>query len=297
MPELPEILLYINALRSRLLGETLERVRVASPSLLKTYDPPVSAVHGKRVLGLRRLGKRIVIDLEDDLHLVIHLMIAGRFQWKDHGAALPKKLGQAAFDFTSGTLLLTEASPKKRAQLYVVRGEEGVQQQNRGGIEPLDASLAQFMEALVRENRTLKRALTDPRLFSGIGNAHSDEILFEAQLSPARLTRQLPSEDVKKLYQATQRSLRAWTEILQEEAGDDFPGKVTAFHPRMAVHGRYNQPCVRCGSPIQRIVYATNETNYCARCQTGGKLLADRAFSRLLKEDWPKTLEELEDAR
>ncbi|MEX2283557.1 MAG: DNA-formamidopyrimidine glycosylase family protein [Gemmatimonadota bacterium] len=294
MPELPEILLYINALESRLLGETLERVRIASPSLLKTYDPPVSVVHGKPVLGLRRLGKRIVIDLEDDLHIVIHLMIAGRFQWKPHNAPVPKKVGQAALDFSSGTLLLTEASPKKRAQLYVVRGEEGVQQQNRGGLEPLEATLEQFAEALVRENRTLKRALTDPRLFSGIGNAHSDEILFEAQLSPARLTRKMLPEEIAQLYEATQRSLRAWTEILQEEAGDDFPGKVTAFHPRMAVHGRYNQPCVRCGAPIQRIVYATNETNYCARCQTGGKLLADRAFSRLLKDDWPKTLEELE---
>ena len=294
MPELPEILLYINALEPRVLGETIERLRIASPSVLKTFDPPASSVHGKQVIGLRRLGKRIVFDLEDDLHIVVHLMIAGRFQWKAHGAPIPKKLGQAAFDFSSGTLLLTEASPKKRAQLYVVRGEEGVQQQNRGGLEPLDASLAQFSEALMRENRTLKRALTDPRLFSGIGNAHSDEILFEAQLSPARLTRQLPPEDVARLYEATQRSLRAWTEILQEEAGDEFPGKVTAFHPRMAVHGRYNQPCLRCGAPIQRIVYATNETNYCARCQTGGKLLADRAFSRLLKEDWPKTLEELE---
>jgi formamidopyrimidine-DNA glycosylase len=297
MPELPEILLYINALEPRVLGETLERMRIASPSVLKTFDPPVSSVHGKQVIGLRRLGKRIVFDLEDDLHIVVHLMIAGRFQWKPHGVAIPKKLGQAAFDFSSGTLLLTEASPKKRAQLYVVRGEEGVQQQNRGGLEPLDASLEQFSEALTRENRTLKRALTDPRLFSGIGNAHSDEILFEAQLSPARLTRQLPPADVERLYEATQRSLRAWTEILQEEAGDEFPGKVTAFHPRMAVHGRYNQPCLRCGAPIQRIVYATNETNYCARCQTGGKLLADRAFSRLLKEDWPKTLEELEDGR
>jgi formamidopyrimidine-DNA glycosylase len=247
------------------------------------------------VLGLRRLGKRIVMDLEGDVHLIIHLMIAGRFQWKEHGAPLARKLGQAAFDFSNGTLLLTEAGTKKRAQLYVVRGEAGVRAQDRGGIEPLEATLEQFQEALAKENRTLKRALTDPRLFSGIGNAHSDEILWLAQLSPARLTRQLSPEEAQRLYTATQSSLREWTDILISEAGAEFPGKVTAFHPKMAVHGRYNQPCPRCGAPIQRIVYATNETNYCARCQTGGKLLADRAFSRLLKDDWPKTLEELEE--
>jgi formamidopyrimidine-DNA glycosylase len=295
MPELPEILLYMQALESRIVGETLERVRVASPSLLKTFDPPLSATHGLRVVGLRRLGKRIVIDLEDDLHLIVHLMIAGRFQWKEHGAPVPRKLGHAAFDFSSGTLLLTEAGTKKRAQLFVVRGEEGVRAQDRGGLEPLEATLEQFRAALTRENRTLKRALTDPRLFSGIGNAHSDEILFEAQLSPARLARQLSDQESVRLYQAVQRSLREWTRILIEEAGAEFPAKVTAFHPKMAVHGRYNQPCQRCGARIQRIVYATNETNYCARCQTGGKLLADRAFSRLLRDDWPKTLEELEE--
>ncbi|MGH7467316.1 MAG: Fpg/Nei family DNA glycosylase [Longimicrobiales bacterium] len=295
MPELPEILLYMRALDARIVGETLERIRIASPSLLKTFDPPLGAVSDKRVLGLRRLGKRIVIDLEDDLHLIIHLMIAGRFQWKEHGAPVPRKLGHAAFDFSTGTLVLTEAGTKKRAQLFVVRGEEGVRAQDRGGLEPLEASLAQFCAALTRENRTLKRALTDPRLFSGIGNAHSDEILFEAQLSPARLARQLSEEESARLYQATQKSLQEWTGILMEEAADDFPSKVTAFHPKMAVHGRYNQPCPRCGARIQRIVYATNETNYCARCQTGGKLLADRAFSRLLRDDWPKTLEELEE--
>lgn len=294
MPELPEVNLYLRALRPRLLGETVERIRIASPSLLKTFEPPVSAVHGKQVTGLRRVGKRIVLDLEDDLHLVIHLMISGRFQWKDYGAAVPRKVGHAAFDFSSGTLLLTEASPKKRAQLFVVRGEAAVRAQDRGGIEPLEATLAQFKEALQRENRTLKRGLTDPRLFSGIGNAHSDEILWEAQLSPVRLTRQLDDDEVARLYEATQRSLRAWTDLLQEEAGDEFPAKVTAFHPEMAMHGKYGQPCPRCGSPIQRIVYASNETNYCARCQTGGKLLADRSLSRLLGEDWPKTLEELE---
>ncbi len=295
MPELPEILLYLRALETRIVGETLERVRVASPSLLKTFDPRPSAAYGKRVLGLRRLGKRIVIDLEDDLHLIIHLMIAGRFQWKEYGVALPRKLGQAAFDFSNGTLLLTEAGTKKRAQLLVVRGEEGVRAQDRGGVEPLEVTLGQFQEALLRENRTLKRALTDPRLFSGIGNAHSDEILFQAQLSPARLTRQLSAEEVQRLYNATQSSLREWTEILLDDAGDDFLSKVTAFHPKMAVHGRYNQPCPRCGAPIQRIVYATNETNYCARCQTEGRLLADRALSRLLHDDWPRTLEEFEE--
>jgi formamidopyrimidine-DNA glycosylase len=296
MPELPEIELYLHALRERVLGEELERVRILSPSLLKTFDPPVSEVYGKRVLNLRRLGKRIVFDLEDDLHLVVHLMIAGRFQWKPYGTAVPRKLGHAAFDFSSGTLLLTEAGTKKRAQLFVVRGEEGVQKENRGGLEPLEATEKQFAEALVRENRTLKRGLTDPRIFSGIGNAHSDEILFDAQLSPVRLTRQLEPAEIKRLYKATQRSLREWTVRLQEESGDRFPEKVTAFHPSMSVHGRYGQPCPRCGSPIQRIVYASNETNYCARCQTGGKLLADRALSRLLKEDWPKSLDELEES-
>jgi formamidopyrimidine-DNA glycosylase len=296
MPELPEIELYLHALRERVLGEELERVRILSPSLLKTFDPPVSEVYGKRVLGLRRLGKRIVFDLEDDLHIIVHLMIAGRFQWKAYGAPVPRKLGHAALDFSSGTLLLTEAGTKKRAQLFVVRGEEGVQKENRGGIEPLEATEKQFAEALVRENRTLKRGLTDPRIFSGIGNAHSDEILFDAQLSPVRLTRQLDPAEIKRLYKATQHSLREWTARLQEETGNRFPEKVTAFHPSMAVHGRYNLPCPRCGSPIQRIVYASNETNYCARCQTGGKLLADRALSRLLKEDWPKSLDELEES-
>ena len=296
MPELPEIELYLQALRDRVLGEELERVRIMSPSLLKTFDPPVSEVYGKRVLNLRRLGKRIVFDLEDDLHIIVHLMIAGRFQWKEYGAPVPRKLGHAALDFSSGTLLLTEAGTKKRAQLFVVRGEEGVQKENRGGLEPLEATEAQFAEALVRENRTLKRGLTDPRIFSGIGNAHSDEILFDAQLSPVRLTRQLEPPEIKRLYKATQRSLREWTTRLQEETGKRFPEKVTAFHPSMSVHGRYNQPCPRCGSPIQRIVYASNETNYCARCQTGGRLLADRALSRLLKEDWPKSLDELEES-
>lgn len=292
MPELPEIELYLSALRDRILGEPIERIRILSPSLLKTFEPPVSAAHGRTVEGVRRIGKRIVLDLEGDLHLIIHLMIAGRFQWKPGGSAIPRKLGQAAFDFPGGTLLLTEAGTKRRAQLLVVQGEEGVRAQDRGGIEPLEATVAQFKEALVRENRTLKRGLTDPRIFSGIGNAHSDEILWEAQLSPVRLTRQLDDAEIARLHQAVNRSLREWTVRLQEESDGDFPTKVTAFHPAMAVHGRYGKPCQRCAAPIQRIVYASNETNYCARCQTGGKLLADRALSRLLGEDWPRTLDE-----
>lgn len=294
MPELPEIALYLHALEQRILGRQLQKVRIASISLLKTFDPPLSAIEGRTVRGLRRLGKRIVMDFDDDLHAVIHLMIAGRFQWKAHGAPVPKKLGHAAFDFADGTLLLTEAGTKKRASLHIVRGEAAVQDQHRGGIEPLEVDEDEFAAALRRENRTLKRALTDPRIFSGIGNAHSDEILFEAQLSPTQLTRNLTDEQIHRLYERTQESLRNWIDILVSETADRFPEKVTAFHPRMKVHGRFNQPCVRCGSPIQRIVFADNETNYCATCQTGGKLLADRALSKLLKADWPKTLEEME---
>lgn len=294
MPELPEILLYLHALEARVLGQPLERLRIASPSLLKTVDPSVSTVEGKAIIGLRRLGKRIVFDLEDDIHIVIHLMIAGRFQWKPRGAPIPRKLGQAAFDFPDGTLLLTEAGTKKRASLHIVRGEEAVQAQSRGGVEPLEISLDEFAAALTRENRTLKRALTDPRIFSGIGNAHSDEILLLAKLSPAQLTRNLAPDDVARLYDAVRTNLHEWIGILRDETGPAFPGKVTAFHPRMRVHGRFGQPCPFCGSPIQRIVYASNETNYCATCQTGGRLLADRAFSRLLKGDWPRTLEEME---
>jgi formamidopyrimidine-DNA glycosylase len=295
MPELPEILLYIHALEQRIVGQPLQQIRIASPSLLKTFDPPVSALNGKTVRAIRRLGKRIVFDFDDDVHVVIHLMIAGRFQWKPRGIAIPKKLGQAAFDFPEGTLLLTEAGTKKRASLHVVRGEANVQAQGRGGIEPLEISLVQFSEALTRENRTLKRALTDPRIFSGIGNAHSDEILFLARLSPVQLTRNLNAQEIERLYEATRASLNEWVGILLEETGDGFPTKVTAFHPRMRVHGRYHEPCVVCGAPIQRIVYASNETNYCANCQTEGRLLADRALSRLLKSDWPKSLEDLEE--
>jgi formamidopyrimidine-DNA glycosylase len=295
VPELPEITLYIDALERRIAGRVLERIRILSPSLLRTVDPPVAAAHGLRVAGLERIGKRIVIALEDDLFLVLHLMVTGRLRWKERGAPIPRKLGHAAFDFDDGTLLLTEAGTKKRASLHVVRGRAGLAAHDRGGIDPLAATLEQFRNALLRENRTLKRALTDPRLFSGIGNAHSDEILLFAGLSPVRLTRQLEAAEIDRLFRTTRESLTQWIAILREETGQRFPEKVTAFHPRMAAHGKFRQPCPRCGSPIQRIVYADNETNYCARCQTGGRLLADRALSRLLREDWPRSLDELDE--
>jgi len=247
------------------------------------------------VHGVRRLAKRIVLDFDDDFHIVIHLMIAGRFQWKPRGATIPRRLGQAAFDFPNGTLLLTEAGTKKRASVHVVRGEDAVVALQRGGVEPLEVSREDFAASLTRENRTLKRALTDPRIFSGIGNAHSDEILLLACLSPVQLTRNLSAAEIDRLYHATRESLQEWIGILLTETGDRFPEKVTAFHPRMRVHGRFGQPCTVCGAPIQRIVYASNETNYCAHCQTGGRLLADRALSRLLKEDFPRSLADLED--
>jgi formamidopyrimidine-DNA glycosylase len=294
VPELPEITVYVEALQRHIGGRPLEAVRLASPSLLRTVDPPPRELIGRVVRDVRRLGKRIVWVFDGDLFAVFHLMIAGRFRWKARGAPVPRKLGHAAFDFPAGTLLLTEAGTKKRASLHIVRGEEGVRQHDRGGIEPLSADLPAFRGALLRENRTLKRALTDPRILSGIGNAHSDEILWEAQLSPAKLTSRLNDAEMLRLWHATQRSLLEWTERLREEIGESFPAKITAFHPAMAVHGRFREPCPRCGAPIQRIVYASNETNYCAKCQTAGKLLADRAFSRLLREDWPRTLEDLE---
>jgi formamidopyrimidine-DNA glycosylase len=297
MPELPEITVYVEALGARIAGQPLERIRITSPSLLRTYDPPVSALTGKIVRSVERLNKRIVLTFDDDLIVVIHLMIAGRFRWKERGAAIPKKLGQAAFDFPNGTLLLTEAGTKRRASMHVLRGRDALSEHQRGGIEPLTSSPDEFRAALVRENRTLKRALTDPRIFSGIGNAHSDEILHLAKLSPVKLTHRLADEEIARLQSATIQSLNEWVEILRTESGEKFPEKVTAFHPRMAVHGRYGQPCPVCGSAIQRIAYADNETNYCATCQTGGKLLADRSLSRLLKDDWPKTLEELEELR
>ena len=292
MPELPEISLYLSALEPRVLGETLERTRILSPSLPRTVDPPLSACLGRKVVGLRRMGKRIVFAFEDELFLVLHLMIAGRLRWRERGAAVPRKGAHGALDFSSGTLLITEASSHKRASLHVVRGEEALARLDPGGVDPLDAGPEEFGEALRRENHTLKRALTDPRIFSGIGNAHSDEILHRAKLSPFQRTRDLDEPAMSRLYDATRTSLREWTERLRAEAGDRFPEKVTAFHPAMAVHGRYRQPCPVCGTPVQRIVYADHEFNYCPGCQTGGRLLRDRALSRLLGEDWPARVEE-----
>ena len=294
MPELPDITVYIEALASRLVGQPFERTRIAKPFLLRSVDPPVSAADGKRVIGVRRMGKRIVLELEDDLFLVIHLMIAGRLRWVPAGAKVPGKIGLAAFDFPNGTLILTEAGSKRRASLWLVRGEQGLEQFARGGLEVLEASLAQFTERLVQENHTLKRSLTDPRLFSGIGNAYSDEILHRAKISPIKHTKRLTDEEVQRLFDATRTTLVEWTERLRKESKGDFPAKVTAFRDEMAVHGKFGKPCPVCGTPVQRIRYADNETNYCARCQTGGKLLADRALSRLLKQDWPRSIDEVE---
>ncbi len=296
MPELPDIETYLSALRPRILGKRLEAVRFGSPFLLRTVDPPVSEVVGQTIASLRRLGKRVVIGLEGDDFLVLHLMIAGRLWWKAPGAALPGRRGLAAFDFSNGTLLLTEAGTTHRASLHVVRGAAALAVLDPGGLEPLEASPDAFRAALTRENHTLKRALTDPRLFSGIGNAYSDEILHAARLSPLQLTSKLSEDEVARLYWVTQSTLTAWVARLRDETegGQDWPEKVTAFREGFAVHGRYRQPCPVCGSSVQRIRYASNEANYCARCQTGGRLLADRALSRLLKDDWPRTLEELE---
>ena len=294
VPELPDIVVYIEALEKRILGQRLERVRIASPFLLRTAAPPITAVEGKKVVRLRRLGKRICIGLEGDLWLVLHLMIAGRVHWKKASTKLSPPRGLAAFDFDNGTLLWTEAGSRKRASLHLVSGETGLQALDPGGLEVLDSDLKTFSAILTSSNHTLKRALTDPRSFSGIGNAYSDEILFEAHLSPLALTQKLKPQEIERLYAATRASLLSWTERLRSESGDGFPEKVTAFRPEMAVHGRYKEPCRRCGAKIQRIRYAANETNYCPNCQTGGKLLADRALSRLLREDWPRTPEELE---
>ena len=293
MPELPDITVYIEALESRVIGQTLDRIRIPKPFLLRSVDPPISAAQGKRVIGVRRMGKRIVLALEDDLFLVIHLMIAGRLRWVPAGGKVPGKIGLAAFDFPNGTLVLTEAGSKRRASLWLVRGEESLDQFARGGLEVLDASLADFTERLTRENHTLKRSLTDPRLFSGIGNAYSDEILHRARISPIKHTRRLSEEEIQRLFDATRTTLIEWTDRLRAESKGDFPTKVTAFRDEMAVHGKYGKPCPICGTPVQRIRYADNETNYCARCQTDGKLLADRALSRLLKEDWPRSIDEL----
>lgn len=297
MPELPDVTVYIKALEARILGEPLENARLASPFLLRSVEPPLKDTFGKRVTALRRLGKRIVIGLEDELFLVIHLMIAGRLHWKDRGAKVPGKIGLAAFDFPNGTLTFTEASPKKRASLYVLRGEAALAAHDPGGIEVLDSKLKYFAAALTEENHTLKRALTDPRRFAGIGNAYSDEILFHAGLSPVTRTQSLTPEETKRLHAAVKSTLKGWVRRLRVHYGDKFPEGVTAFRPDMAMHGKYGAPCPACGSPVQRIVYASNETNYCARCQNGGQLLADRSLSRLLKGDWPKTLEELEELR
>jgi len=295
MPELPDVALYLDALAPRVVGQPLERLRIASPFLLRTADPPVADLVGRTIRDLRRLGKRIVLALEDDYFIVLHLMIAGRLYWKPAGAPMPRRAGLAAFDFPNGTLLLTEAGTKHRASLHVVRGERALAAHDPGGLDVFGATLEQFRAALARESHTLKRALTDPRLFDGIGNAYSDEILHAARLSPLRLTSQITPEESERLFRATRATLTRWMERLRAETGDDFPEKVTAFRDGMAVHGRFRKPCPVCGSPVQRIRYANNEVNYCAKCQTGGRLLADRSLSRLLKKDWPRSLEELEE--
>jgi len=293
MPELPDIIVYIEHLEARLIGKTLERVRPLNPFVLRSVAPPISAVEGRKVTGARRIGKRIVIALEGGLYLVLHLMIAGRLRWLEKDAKLPGRISIAAFDFPNGTLVFTEAGTKRRASLHLVQGEAALSAMDPGGLEIAKADLAAFAARLKAENHTLKRTLTDPRLFSGIGNAYSDEILHRAKLSPVALTASLSDGDLKRLYDATREILVEWTERLRKEAGSGFPEKVTAFREGMAVHGRYRKPCPVCGSPVQRIVYAENETNYCARCQTGGRLLADRALSRLLKKSWPRSIDEL----
>jgi len=294
MPELPDVTIYAERLEDRLAGRTLRRVRLLNPFVLRSVAPPISAVEGRKVTGARRIGKRIVIALEGSLYLVLHLMIAGRLRWLEKDAKLPGRISIAAFDFSNGTLVFTEAGTQRRASLHLVQGEAALSAMDPGGLEIAEADLAAFAARLKRENHTLKRALTNPRLFSGIGNAYSDEILHRAKLSPVALTASLSNGDLKRLYDAARGILVEWTERLRKEAGTGFPEKVTAFREGMAVHGRYRKPCPVCGSPVQRIVYAENETNYCARCQTGGKLLADRALSRLLKKSWPRSIDELD---
>jgi len=295
MPELPDVAIYIERLSALFSGQVLEQARLKSPFLVRSFDPPLSAVHGKRVAGFRRIGKRVVFAFEEELFLVFHLMIAGRFHLKDKGDPLAGKAALLGLDFATQTLVLTEAGSKRRASLHVVRGEQGLEQFARGGLEVLGSSYDEFQRALVLENRTLKRALTDPRLFSGIGNAYSDEILHAARLSPVKLTQSLSEAETVRLHAATESVLSTWIVRLRLEVGSGFPEKVTAFRPEMAVHGRFQKPCPVCGTPVQRISYAANELNYCPTCQTGGKLLADRGLSRLLKADWPKSLEELEE--
>jgi formamidopyrimidine-DNA glycosylase len=297
VPELPDVELYLFALRPRIVGARLERVRLATPFLLRSVEPPLDAAVGRTIVNLRRIGKRIVWELEGELFLVFHLMIAGRFKWRERGATVARKVGLAAFDFAAGSLLLTEAATQKRASLHVVQGERELALLDPGGLEPLTTSVEAFSTALRNENHTLKRTLTDPHVFSGIGNAYSDEILHRARLSPFKLTRQLTDTEIGILHTATLETLSEWTERLRAQAGDKFPEKVTAFHDEMAVHGRFGKPCPRCGTAVQRIVHGEHEVNYCPTCQTEGRLLADRALSRLLKDDWPKTLDEMERRR
>ncbi|HJR57946.1 MAG TPA: DNA-formamidopyrimidine glycosylase family protein [Vicinamibacterales bacterium] len=297
MPELPDVVVYLEALAPRVLDQPLERFRLGNPFIVRTIEPAPADFEARRITALRRMGKRLVFEFEGDLFLVLHLMIAGRLRWRERGAAIPGKNGLAAFDFATGTLLLTEAGSKRQAAIHLVRGEAGLTEFDRGGLEVLDSTLPAFAERLTRENHTLKRALTDPTILSGIGNAYSDEILHAARLSPMKQTRQLTEGEIARLHAAAIQTLEAWIERTREEVGERFPEKVTAFRDGMAVHGRYNQPCPACGSPVQRIVYASNECNYCATCQTEGRLLSDRALSRLLRHDWPKTLEEMEKRR
>lgn len=293
MPELPDVTVYVELIAAKTKGKKIERARIATPFVVRSVDPPIRDVEGRTVRDVRRIGKRIAIGLDDDLWIVIHLMIAGRFRWLKPNAKIPGRLGLAAFDFENGTLLLTEAGTQRRASITVVRGEAALAEIDRGGVEPLEVDEKTFGEQLMRENHTLKRSFTDPTLFSGIGNAYSDEIFHRAQISPIKLTSRLSAEEITRLYNATREVLIEWTDRLRKEAGGEFPAKVTAFHDEMAVHGRYGKPCPVCGTPVQRIRYASNETNYCARCQTEGRLLADRALSRLLKQDWPKSIDEL----
>ena len=294
MPELPDITLYLEHLTSRVLGKPIEAVEIANPFVLRSVSPPIASVVGRKVVDVRRMGKRVVLGVEGDLFIVIHLMIAGRLRWRPPGKRLPGKLALAAFSFADGTLFLSEAGSTRRASIYVVSGEDALSQFDRGGLEVLDARLDAFTERLRSENHTLKRSLTDPRLFSGIGNSYSDEILHRARLSPLALTSRLSDEEIARLFDATRSTLIEWTARLREETGDEFPEKVTAFREGMAVHGRFGKPCPVCGTPVQRIRYKSNETNYCARCQTGGRLLADRGLSRLLKQDWPRSIDEVE---
>jgi formamidopyrimidine-DNA glycosylase len=293
MPELPDVTVYVELIAAKAAGRKIERARIASPFVVRSVDPPIRDVEGKTVQDVRRIGKRIAIGLEDDLWIVIHLMIAGRFKWLKPGAKIPGRLGLAAFDFENGTLLFTEAGTQRRASITIVRGNDALNEIDRGGVEPLEVDEETFARQLTRENHTLKRSFTDPTLFSGIGNAYSDEIFHRARISPIKLTSRLEPEEITRLYNAAREVLVEWTDRLRKEAGGEFPAKVTAFHDEMAVHGKYGKPCPVCGSPVQRIRYASNETNYCARCQTGGKLLADRALSRLLRQDWPRSIDEL----